>query len=521
MFLISINKRNVLGTANNPIKSARFDLFIQGTIRNSCFEAISLSFFLSEITRSIENLNNFIGNFCGVIHDKKKNILTLFTDRNAVNQLYYFYDGENLIVSSSLDYVIRNCNQKLTLDWTTWSDMFIFHHIHGSRTYLNEIKTLSMGEIVKINLSKKTVTSIQNYQILNQPIISKTREVVISEIAELSKKSVQKAIRASNDQFQMMLSGGLDTRLIAASLHSLNKSSITYTINTDVGSSTEEDFAKLVSQELGWQNFFIPYSENWYSNYILEYFVQSNFESWFHPWFKYLTDMLPINNSPYLLGIDGDALIRGSYTPSKKTTLANAYFDWSKANHFGLFVDRFENQIELASQQSFFQELKKTFFHEQGFLYYRINSRDRRNIYQACRIFSEKHKMINIFHDPEFFNYFFGLPFGITKEKNIHEDIIKKINPLLGNLPSTSNYDRSKVKKTPITKFTKETVQLLINALENEIILSLNILDSKKVTLLKENLLRYDQKSISLFINSQIYLLFSTWLSTYKDFISF
>ena len=108
-----INKNNFLDNKN-------FLCFIDGTphINNRIFdtEDFIISVKNNQLKKTLHNVN---GGFVGLIYDKKRKVIYTFRDRFGLKPLYIYNNHNNLIISSSINYINKSItsNNELNYDY--------------------------------------------------------------------------------------------------------------------------------------------------------------------------------------------------------------------------------------------------------------------------------------------------------------------------------------------------------------------------------------------------------------------
>jgi len=128
------------------------------------------------------------GNYTGIVYDKNKKEVYLFTPHNGTKTLFYFFDKENkiLIFDNSLKYVIdlmRENGYKVELDDEGTYCLVTVGYMIGERTLIKNVKKLKPATIFKFDggsLSYENFFKISSY-----PSRKIDENVIIEELDNL------------------------------------------------------------------------------------------------------------------------------------------------------------------------------------------------------------------------------------------------------------------------------------------------------------------------------------------------
>jgi len=199
------------------------------------------------------NIKNFNGIFSVILCHNDKVIL--FNDRFGGGKLFYAQCDSKIIVSDSIDNILKVTTQKLTIDFTAWAEYLTFHFVLGNRTFFNEIKSLYMGEKIEVYANNKIehVSLDDVNQIEKNEELSK--EQAAFEIKALLQQSIFRVLyNNAEKEIMVPLSGGWDSRCLCGVVYNETHNFKTYTTYFDNGNNKEQVYAKLLSDKLGIEN---------------------------------------------------------------------------------------------------------------------------------------------------------------------------------------------------------------------------------------------------------------------------
>ncbi len=181
------------------------------------------------------------GVFSGVSIDTNKQNMILFTDKLGIRPLYY-YCKDNLLIYTSVLSVL----EELQFIFLKPSSMGVcenlaFGYCLSDRTQYEYIKRLDCGELL---ITKGNSLSISKYWDWNKGEDNNTESV--GDIYKVFEEAV-KIRQGKNNNAIAFLSGGLDSRAIAAQVN-LNVKNL-YTFNFSTSRSQDSECAKLFAVE--------------------------------------------------------------------------------------------------------------------------------------------------------------------------------------------------------------------------------------------------------------------------------
>lgn len=200
-------------------------------------------------------VNKINGSFTLALWNENQKKLTIINDRYGIRPLYFAVHKGYLLFGSEVKAILEDNTFERTVDHRSIAEFFSFGYILGSKTFFQGIELLPPASIMTYNLEKIEITQYWDF---------KFREVYddISEkecTRELSRLILQAVKRQTKGvhRIGIPLSGGLDSRTIAASIQKKN-----YPVHTfSFGRKDSDDvkIAKIVSERLGMQHHFFEF----------------------------------------------------------------------------------------------------------------------------------------------------------------------------------------------------------------------------------------------------------------------
>ena len=174
-----------------------------------------------------EFIKKINGEFLLIIFDKKKKLFYIINYRFTSIPIYYIFYKNNFYFSNNYLYLYKKLKKKiyLKLDSSSFIEFLLFRKLHGNKTFDTKIKYLDYASIMRIN--KKLALSKYWFPDFKKKQYKNLNDCSISFIKAISDALKHKIDKKKN--INLFLSGGLDTRIILASLLKLELKPKCYT----------------------------------------------------------------------------------------------------------------------------------------------------------------------------------------------------------------------------------------------------------------------------------------------------
>ena len=160
----------------------------------------------------IEKIKELNGNFSILIEQNRKNIAV--TDRFGSYPIFWYRNERNANVFFAQD---LSAFKNFAIDKASIVSLLVLQKIIGYHTIFKGVKTVPSGTILIIDKSSKEVKKINYYPIKYKNIKISFKEAA-NRLAVLFRKAFEKySLDKKEDKFGLLLSGGLDSRLVGAS----------------------------------------------------------------------------------------------------------------------------------------------------------------------------------------------------------------------------------------------------------------------------------------------------------------
>jgi asparagine synthase (glutamine-hydrolysing) len=243
--------------ASHNILSNSFRLFenqdylLIGDIRLFDTEFNPLAF-IQLVLESSGELNSIDAEYSFAILDKAKKELYLGRDPMGVKNIYYSFESNEVKISSNVfDLISLRRSNKFSVKGVA---QFIFSEfIYDPHTLFEGVWSVSRGQLIVIDLTKMRIKSDSVFRIKLKDIeeTPETNEKYLA--SELRQKIVDAHRKRLEDRNTIMLSGGIDSTVMAVTLKkdlaSEHLSAITF--DTKKAEYSEVEYAKSVAKQMG------------------------------------------------------------------------------------------------------------------------------------------------------------------------------------------------------------------------------------------------------------------------------
>jgi len=220
----------------------------------------------------VEGLNS---NFAGVMYERDKNQIILFTDRLSARPIFYTKPTKNsLVFSTSLQSIVNHHSLRIKFDMHGLYDFFKYGIVYGLKTVLKGVKQLHPGSILRYDLNTNKLTRHIYWKPKYDPL-GWSYDKFVDDFYRTFKK-VYSEQTAKNQSYGLLLSGGGDSRLIASLVE---EKTPCYNLNENM--NKESKTAKLVTNKLNLEFNFLQREIDYYPFVLEKTSSISNLNNWF------------------------------------------------------------------------------------------------------------------------------------------------------------------------------------------------------------------------------------------------
>ena len=213
------------------------------------------------------------GNYAFAIWDRSQKKLTIGTDRYGFEFVYYHADENLFLFSSEIRPILNVLKEKPEADIDSICDIHNFNAIFGTKTPFKEIHLIPHAAICRPGKDGINVKQYWDY-----PMEVEHSEDSEDKLMQRSKELIRNAARNSvknTKNFGIMLSGGLDSRLLAAVLKEISEDFIAFSFQWGGLNKHENRIAKQIASELDIRLLYFPRPQINTIDFINDYSILS------------------------------------------------------------------------------------------------------------------------------------------------------------------------------------------------------------------------------------------------------
>lgn len=243
-----INNKNELDTFNNNTgySDAEFVLHL--------YKKKGLNF--------VEYLN---GLFAIVIYEKKEDRLIIMTDRYGSHPVFYSLKKPDAFVfASEAKVILKGLSATPKLNKAAVAEFFTFSFLLGNKTFFEGIELVPPATIMIYKGTDKNPQMKQYWDFKFKTRKYESIDVYLEEFKHLMKKAVERCVN-EKERIGVMLSGGIDSRIITAFACQTGAEVITYTAG--IKGCLDGRIARQVAHKLGVESKFFETSPDFVRNY--------------------------------------------------------------------------------------------------------------------------------------------------------------------------------------------------------------------------------------------------------------
>ena len=212
-------------------------------------------FFLQTFVQDgFECLKYLNGHFTAGICDFKEETFYLISDRMGTHPHYYASFNNQLLFAPEVKAILKSGIDR-GLNYSAISDLFSFAHLFGHKTLFKNIHQLPEASYLKYD--KKGITIHKYWELpeigeaYDRHKVNKKDEInYIEQFKEIFSRAMERNFTKNQDSILLSLSGGLDSRYVAAYAKNLGISPL---ISFTMGPDNSEDilYSRRVAEYLG------------------------------------------------------------------------------------------------------------------------------------------------------------------------------------------------------------------------------------------------------------------------------
>jgi asparagine synthase (glutamine-hydrolysing) len=193
------------------------------------------------------------GMFAFAVWDRRRQQLFLCRDRLGIKPLYYTTHGGAFFFASEIKSLLEIPSVRIDIDPTAIDEYMMFGFVQTPRTIFKNIYRLPEGHVLTWRSGDLRIR--QYWDLTFAPTEAKDDSVIIEETKRLLQDAVELTLR-SDVPVGVLLSGGLDSSAIAASVARSSKNLKTFSVGFVHGQPYNEfQYARQISRTFGTQHY--------------------------------------------------------------------------------------------------------------------------------------------------------------------------------------------------------------------------------------------------------------------------
>lgn len=394
------------------------------------------------------------GIFSMAVWNAEDERLTLVNDRYGLRSLYYYHDASRgvFVFSSELRGVVDSGVVEPKINWSACSNFLYLGHHLGDSTWFSGVQLMPPGSVLTFENNE---VRIEPYWDFNS--IEIDDRIDYPTALEESNRLFTQAIRRQNvptdGSKAVFLSGGLDSRRIAAELKKQGGDFETFTTGWD-DTCADPKVACQVSAALGVKNTLIPVPQQ---SLIMEYWPRSNalvdYETKLHQWIIPLVEALPKSVKVNYDGLAGDIPFNGMARASE--FFQPERFAWAQsadvrtlaklivgpALNLGFLSSSLQRQISYEQVvDSVRAELSQYGNTRNRLTYYYLMNRTRRSVaLSALRLLTLRVETFFPFLDNDLFEFVMSISPELKMSHQLRNDMLNTSYPELLNMATAED----------------------------------------------------------------------------------
>lgn len=211
-----------------------------------------LQIFLSEGHFCFKDLN---GQFSAALYDFYEKEFILISDRFSTRPLYYTIVNKKLLFAPEVKALFADQEVQKNINYEAVSELFNFGHLLENKTMFENISRLPEASYLVFKNGKVSINKYWDFPYLEDAYFQKDFSKMdvdnyVDEMQQTILRATKRQLKNDRENILLSLSGGLDSRFVAALV---DKAGVNNIASFTMGEMQSEDavYAKIVAEKLG------------------------------------------------------------------------------------------------------------------------------------------------------------------------------------------------------------------------------------------------------------------------------
>lgn len=214
------------------------------------------------------------GLFAIAVYEKNEDRLLIITDRYGSHPIFYSMNKPDVLAfASEAKVVLKALSPPLQLNKAAVADFFTFSFLLGNKTFFDGIELVPPATIMIYEGEDKNPRMQQYWDFEFKSRQCENVDIYLEEFKRLMKKAVERCVK-DKEKIGIMLSGGIDSRIMTAFACQTGVEVITYTAG--IKGCLDGRIARQVAHELGVENKFFEIPSDIVRNYAEDIIYRSD-----------------------------------------------------------------------------------------------------------------------------------------------------------------------------------------------------------------------------------------------------
>lgn len=204
------------------------------------------------------------GSFSVAIYDQRKNRLVIANDRHGFCPIFYSLNNQRFVFASEAKAVLRDPMTNTSINKSAIPEFFTFSCLLGDKSFFKNVKVMMPATVLVYDRTADKVKGRKYWDFTIPEYKATSLDDLLKEFKRLMKRSVECMVQDRKD-IGVFLSGGLDSRVVAAFASRTDANVVTFTFGAK--NCLAQRIAKQVADRLEIENVFYEIPSDFIADY--------------------------------------------------------------------------------------------------------------------------------------------------------------------------------------------------------------------------------------------------------------